>query len=225
MGVKPVIAAWFFTHPHGDHLALVLQFLREYRDQVVIELFAYNFADYSAVARANDVSSESSYMSLINDLKSVITANYPNAKKFTFHTGQRLYLRNAYVDIYYTHEDLYPTNVDYGNNTSAAFKINVSGTDIMILGDADTPCSNFMEKVYGSAMKSEILQPSHHGYNGGTLELYKLIAPKVCLWACPTDIFEKGKVNNFEYNLYLKQTAKEHYASDYTTTIKLPYQG
>ena len=38
-----------------------------------------------------------------------------------------------------------------------------------------------MAERYGSYLKSDILQITHHGFNGGSMEAYALVNPDVCL--------------------------------------------
>ena len=40
---KPVIAGWFFSHAHDDHIGNFIQLINKYREKVVIEKLIYNF--------------------------------------------------------------------------------------------------------------------------------------------------------------------------------------
>ena len=41
---KPVIAAWFVTHPHCDHQDLLIHLMKNCPERFVLERFAYNFS-------------------------------------------------------------------------------------------------------------------------------------------------------------------------------------
>ena len=36
--------------------------------------------------------------------------------------------------------------------------------------------------LYGSELKSDILQVAHHGWNGGSVEIYNAVLPEIALW-------------------------------------------
>ena len=40
---EPVIAGWFFSHAHDDHIGNFIQFMHKYKEQVQIEQLIYNF--------------------------------------------------------------------------------------------------------------------------------------------------------------------------------------
>jgi hypothetical protein len=51
----------------------------------------------------------------------------------------------------------------------------------MFLGDSAVDCSKDLVKMWGSYLKSDIMQAAHHGLNGGSKLLYVTIDPKVVL--------------------------------------------
>ena len=53
-GEKPIVDAWFFTHPHGDHMGIMNAFSEksEYADRVCVEAIYYNMPGANANAKA-----------------------------------------------------------------------------------------------------------------------------------------------------------------------------
>ena len=86
-----------------------------------------------------------------------------------------------------------------------------------------------MADTYGAYLKSDLLQLSHHGANGACLDLYRLIDPAVCFWACSQRKFEGdermlGIRPGHEFNAYIRDPAvrvREHYHSGVTTVIPI----
>lgn len=226
-GQKPVIAAWFITHSHSDHMALANNFLVKYHDRVEIKMAAYNFPPYETVRGAADINS--GYLSRIELFTESITKYWPEAEHYVIHAGQKLYLADAEIEILFTHEDLYPLEYTWINHTSIAFRIKSGGKTIMILGDCEKTICQQMADTYGEYLKSDMLQLSHHGSNGACLDLYKRIDPEICFWACPQSSYENdekqlGIKDGFEFNAYLRDTSirvREHYHNSVTTVIPI----
>ena len=170
---KPVIAAWIFTHAHNDHIGVFNHFSDDFHDKVVIEGFYYNFPALRRVGR--DV--QNFYYHLEN--------NYSEVPTVRPHTGEKYFIRNAVVEILYTHEDMYPDTYENGgyndgNQASLIFTIDIEGQRIMITGDASTCGFEQTVMCFGDYLKSDIFQMSHHGQNG-SVEFNSLVDPTYAL--------------------------------------------
>ncbi len=229
-GQKPTIAAWIITHAHSDHMALANNFIVKYNSQVDIKMAVYNFPTYTAVKNAKDVmNTQSRFQPMIDQFVDNIRKYWPQAEHFVFHTGQKLYLADAEIEFFFTHEDLYPGEFTYVNHTSTAFRITAGGKSVMLLGDCENTLCTQMGATFGSYLKSDMLQLSHHGSNGASLNLYQAIDPDICFWACSQRSFESdekqlGTKAGYEFNAYLRDTSikvREHYHNSVTTVIPM----
>ena len=99
----------------------------------------------------------------------------------------------------------------------------------MLLGDCEKELCQFMADVYGEELKSDILQLSHHGYNGACLDLYRYIDPDICFWASDEYRFYNdprclGTASGYDFNAWLRDDSirrREHYHASADTTIAL----
>lgn len=232
-GEKPVIAAWFITHAHRDHMALANNFLVKYHDQVEVRMAAYNFPTYDTVKNAADVkNNRSAFEPMVKLFIDSITKYWPQAEHFIIHAGQKLYLADAEIEIFFTHEDLFPLEYTWVNHTSTAFRITAGGKTIMMLGDCEKTLCQQMADTFGDYLKSDMLQLAHHGANGACLDLYQRIDPDICFWACPKSKFASderhlGIKAGFEFNFYLRDTSiktRQHYHNSETTVITITKQ-
>lgn len=230
--VKPRIAAWFISHAHADHWNLPYSFLNDYKNKIELEVLAFNFPEPE---RGNILDSR---LNRMNAFKTVATEDY-GAKVWIMHTGQVMELPGASIEVLSTVEDLFcegganslSKEIDL-NTTCITFRINIGGMSFVVLGDAYPTTCNFMANAYGDALESDILQLSHHGYNGAVLSLYKAIDPKICLWPCDefgyNDGVRQGTTSGYQFNYWLRNNPwtrgtttgdREHYPLSSSTKI------
>ena len=231
---KPRIAVWFLSHAHADHWNLAQNFLTDYKGKIELELLAFNFPE------AEGGHLLASRVDRINRFKTTARDDY-GANIWIMHTGQVMELPGASIEVLSTVEDYFCEGKAAGltkeidiNNTCIVFRVNIGGMSFMVLGDAYQTTCQFMANAYGDALESDIMQLSHHGYNGAVLALYKAVDPKVCLWPCDeyafhTDSVRLGTPNgSYSFNWWLRNNpwtrgtqsgARTHYATSYTTTI------
>ncbi len=175
---KPVIAAWFLTHAHGDHYGNFQKFAQTYCPQyVTIE---------SAVWNMGTSESNPSLQSIAAGIRSFFKNYLSKTKVYFARTGQRYHLANVTVDVLFTPDDMNIGNAE--NNSSCYFKITetVSGQTIMITGDSESAAAAYMVNRYSAGgLESDIMQQAHHGYWAGSVALYKLINPEIVFWPSP----------------------------------------
>jgi hypothetical protein len=73
------------------------------------------------------------------------------------------------------------------NDTSLVFRVTTEGQTYMFLGDASVDMCGILVAKYGEGMVSDIVQVAHHGYGGGTKEVYDAIRAPIVLWPVPFD--------------------------------------
>ena len=224
-GEKPQVT-WMITHADPDHIGLPNVFMKEYKDRFDLNLVCYNFPDPEIAGVVNG-GGAAKFQAYMDAFIAAVNSNFPNAKHYIFHTGEKLYLPGAEIEFLFTPEDYWPNNMPWMNHTSCAWRITSEGKSIMITGDCETGLNNQMVTVFGSHLKSDILQLNHHGSNGATLNFYKAVQPSVAFWPCQQYHFDydrrhQGIQTGFEFNKYIRETAQAHYTHTETHTILLP---
>lgn len=173
---KPHIAAWFITHPHDDHFGGFVGLCREFADRFVLDALVYNFPPRDVSNGFSDlVPFEQAVASLINT--AIVTAK----------TGQQFAFDDTVFDTLFTWEDLCPINGLVNlNDCSLVLRMTVGERRVLFLGDAMPTASAILCERYDDAdLQAEFLQVGHHGYGGGSDELYRRVNPKTLLWPCP----------------------------------------
>lgn len=224
---KIVVAAWIMTHAHWDHHESFYQLCKTYGQQLTIEQFIANVPDNIVYYNADgpDPFMDNDFSKAVAAVKGGMTWVKP-------HTGMKFWVRNAMIEVLYTHEDLYPTPLHTYNNSSMVTRMTIGGQVITWLGDLQNGGSNIVAKMYGSYLKSDIVQVAHHGYEGATRELYSLLKPDILLW--PTSMSNySGQISGNdtrEFRVVDRYIAKElgvidiFVADDHNICLTMPYQ-
>lgn len=175
---KPVVAAWLFTHLHGDHIGVFNCFSLDHHDDIELQSIYCNFPKDEETAK-----SDSPYM--LDDTIYRYTQFRKNMKEFYAdvpvirpHTGNKFRIRNAQFEILSTLEDIVPkTILDGGmNECSVLYKMTLEGQTVLWTGDIAFIATATAVEQFGDYLKSDILQMAHHGVNG-TIPFYSLVDP------------------------------------------------
>ena len=221
---KIVIAGWFLTHEHWDHYTNFANFCKAYSNKVVLEGLYCNTPSGSYAYNGYN---PNYYMN--NDFAN-LSSTLGGVPRYIVHTGMKFYIRNACIEIIYTQEDLYPTKLYFFNDCTMVSRVTIDNQTITYLGDVRWEGSDIMTERYGNWLKCDIVQVSHHGYDGGTTELYKMLSPNTCLWPTSKENYSNmssgSTSNNYlkvdTYILYTLKVPVNIYAEP-TTTISLPF--
>lgn len=227
-GEKPVIAAWFMSHCHGDHIGTFNDFAIRYHDKTVVESFIYNFPTDEEIAASDSPYMLDDSLPRYTMFRKVVADYYSDVPVIKPHTGNEIYVKNLKMEILYTHEDLYPRSiVDYGMNANTVlFKSTIEGQTMLWMGDLQTNGGMLAIEQFGDYLQSDMLQVGHHGYGGsGFVELYQIVDPTYVIWpVCWEDYFS---TRNSDYNKWLldSEKVKQVIVSGFgTSTVTLPYE-
>ncbi len=217
-----VIAAWIFSHMHGDHTGAFAAFTDYYGSRVTVERFIYNIPTDAQYATSGEGTGRS------NETKSCMT-KYKGAEHIIAHPGQVFHIRNAKLTTLFTYDLRIPHEMARINSSSIVMRIEMEGQSFVMLGDLYTTESEMLARCYGKQLKCDFLQVAHHGGTGGVYETNKLLDPVVLLWPLGEyDYFGVGKWHRSAetYNRYFFEstTLREIIvAGSSDVTLPLPY--
>ena len=186
-----VISAWLMSHAHWDHMQCFKDLCKNNKYSITVEKAYANFASHTETFNSCN---PGGYRS--SDLADSLGMVNGNGKYIKVHTGQTFWVRNAEIEVLYTHEDHFPNIIRYFNDTSTIFRIKYHVTDGkgnitdgengpvtgMWLGDLWKNGSEMVTSMYGSYLQSDMVQVAHHGYNGCLQQMYQLVAPALVWW-------------------------------------------
>lgn len=168
---KFTIAAWIFTHCHGDHIGGFDTFSILYRNKVNIESFYYNFPTDEGIRYAAPFVFDGTKFRY-DQFRICMEDYYPDVPKIRPHAGEKIYIRNAVIEMLFSYENHLPKTFEGGdfgeelNDSSIIFKLTLDGQTLLFTGDADDGGMYFATTNYDSYLKSDIFQMPHHGMNG-----------------------------------------------------------
>ena len=180
---KPVIAAWIFSHMHGDHIGVFNCFSLDHHDDVVIEKLIYNFPKEEEVAASNAAYMLDDTIYRWTQFKKCLAEYYADVPILKIHTGNRFQVRNASFEALFTLDDLYPASIRNGtgmNESSLLLKMTLEGQTYLWTGDFAFIATDLVLMEYSETLACDFLQMAHHGMNG-TVKLYATVNPKYAL--------------------------------------------
>lgn len=187
---KIVIAAWVFTHDHSDHYGCFVDFSSTYGTRVTLQYYLMNCGDKSRYSQTPSgwLPGTSKDGGLPHYCLNVY---FKDAKKIVPHTGQKITFCNTTFEVMSTQESHTPSKMEWVNDSSIILRMNANGVKTIFLADAESQTTNLLNNMYGSTLKSDIMQIAHHGYSGGSTTLYQRIAPKYTLWPTSQECFNQ----------------------------------
>lgn len=175
-GKETVIEAWYISHLHGDHYGALYAFSQKYANTVDVKSFYYR-TDFLGSSGTN----KNAFMSYTSRGLWSDAVHYNGLQ-----TGMEFNIGGIQFNVLYTLVDLYPeiATVDYDfNNTSTVLRATVKGQRVLFLGDImNKGCKHMTDTLSRATLKSDIVQFSHHGYEGGTKAIYDSIAAGTVFW-------------------------------------------
>ncbi len=178
-----VIAAWFHSHPHGDHQWGFEEFIENHGAEVKVERVVYNYAPAEMYSYKRKDGTVEDNKALVEDIVKKSREYIPEAQLIKAHNGQTMRFGSVEVEILFSVEDCLPTECfDYVNSTSLVIRINACGQSILLLADTTHFSGRIIENMYGDYLKSDMVQLAHHGMWASYLSLYKCANADVVLW-------------------------------------------
>ena len=225
------VAAWVFTHDHGDHTGAFacLAELPEAKN-VTVERILYNNTGDSALwrTRFDPYHHSAGAAELFAPGKmEALTGNFGGEARFIRpHMGQKFCFRDAVVEVLCAGgEDITPRIVDNFNDTSLVTRVTLGGQTTLILGDAAADSGrDVLMGLFEGSLDCDILQVSHHGCGGMIPEFYPAVNTRVALWPTTEKTVRRNDFYNVPHNVgLLGRTKQTLLAEKNIKMLHLPY--
>lgn len=221
---KIVIAAWILTHPDNDHRLAFKELITKHANDITLERFISNHP-------SAHIASGIKYDAL------ALASETPGCEVIKAHPGMKFFLRNAVIEVLFTTDSRVPSTSNISaNNSSIVFTVEAEGEKALFTGDMGDSSANVVANMYGTYLKSDILQVAHHGHTNGAgtnpanmCRFYRFACAEVVIW--PTsegrylnDDGLKG-LAHYGMNLVAIESARETWVAgtDKITVFEFPY--
>lgn len=194
------VDAWFFTHPHHDHIGAFADIRRKDRDIIVDKLY-FNFPDLSEGVHAALARNELE-RSLWNDTKLW-------SLQYHTHTVERGEIFE-FDDVKIRVLRVFDPEIIGINDSSAVYRIEGKRHSVLILGDLSVRGGiDTVEKCPLEYLSADYTQMAHHGQGGVSREFYDYIKPRRCIWASPEWLWNNDRGNGFDTAEFLTVRTRE----------------
>ena len=235
-GERPVVEAWFITHPHWDHAGVFLPFEEDasYADRVYVEgIYVEPFDDelleqfpcgylFAGIEKA---------ASMLTNLDGTPTQIYHP------HAGERYYFDDITVEVMLTRLQVpkekwfrYKGNM---NEVSVWYMFHIDGQKYLNAGDADLGAMKEVMEIYDKEyLEMDIMAVQHHGINVHNeftdfIKVKTLLYPYLGIYGVYKEGLDwPGAWQASVYrNEYLQNKAQESMSyGDGTKILTFPYQ-
>lgn len=192
-----IIDQWWLSHPHGDHMGVLQEVLKDPKGLVVKEIYHSRCAD--AILNAEG-----------SGAPRILYEQFDNAKDIVVHDIQSvggLYeLDGVLIKVLgISNPDLLMTENETSpiNNSSMILRVWDSEKSVLFLGDAHEECGDKLltkNSRFFRYLNVDYVQVSHHGQQGVKESFYKSITFKKCLWPTPSWVFNPPEGSKLQTN-------------------------
>ncbi len=184
------VDAWFFTHPHHDHIGS-FHAISKYAPDITVDVIYHCFPTLEQLKKAG-VRSE------IEEKMWIAASEW--GQKYNVHQLSRddhFYFDDVIIRVLRIFNPDISRN--YVNNSSTVYRIEGPQKSILILGDLGAEGGNELMNICSiELLRADYTQMAHHGQNGVSREFYAHIRAKGCLWASPQWLWDNDAGNGFD---------------------------
>ena len=196
------VDAWFFTHPHHDHLGCFIH-LRKNEPDIRIGAIYHHFPD---------LTDEESLPFARSDLEASLWEDVSRWDRLyntnRLSSGEVFEFDDVRVRVLRVFNPAIRDN--FINNSSTVYKIEGKNKSILILGDLGVEGGyELMKSCEPELLEADYTQMAHHGQGGVSREFYEYIKPKRCIWPSPKWLWENDKGEGFDTSIYQTVRTRE----------------
>ena len=224
-----VIAAWFISHPHGDHYPAFIDFIKAHGNdsKVTIEKVIHNYVHPDMYNIVNGTAGTENCSTDVKKLYTEAEKYIPDVPIIKAHTGQVMTFGETQVEILYTVEDMVPTKMENSNASSMVVRVMMEGHSIMFLADTYVTSARILHNMWGNYLNSDIMQIAHHGQWPSISEIYDDIQGQLVLVPALKQNYKNDVVDSQWIgvtNTVMKYAKDLSISCDKVEKIDLPYK-
>lgn len=184
------VECWFVSHPHSDHVGALKRILDKPSEIKIHQICQSTFSD-ELLSLEPDYENAAAYYKAAQKSGIKITEAEPG---MTFTYG------NTHFKILgIKNEEI---TVNPYNNSCMIIKVWDSEKSILFLGDAGAEQGEkLLNGPYRNELDCDYIQMSHHGQQGVSMDFYRTVKFRACLWPTPTWVYNNDIGQGFNTHI------------------------
>lgn len=187
------VDAWFFTHPHHDHMGAFLEICKS-NPEINIHRVLCNFP---SVDMLKEYEMRSEYeLGLWIEFDNLMCTRFAGSFR-PVEKGDVFSFDDIKINVMRVFNDKITRN--FVNNSSAVYRIDSPRKRVLILGDLGVQAGEeVMQNCSAESLSADYTQLAHHGQDGVSKDFYQYIKPSACLWASPDWLWDNDAGDGFD---------------------------
>ena len=183
------VEVWFLSHPHKDHMGALNEILQDPKGIKIKTVVhsGYSMEFYSKNEPQAKELTESFYLNLDNSDCEVVNLSSP---------GYSITIDNTNFKILSVkNEDI---TVNPYNNSCMTVRVWDDSKSMVFLGDLGKEGGDrLLNGPFRDELDCDYLQMAHHGQQGVSLDFYRTVKFRACLWPTPTWVYDNDQGKGF----------------------------
>ena len=203
-----IVRGWVLTVNDDAHIGCFKEVAAKYSDKIKLERVFAAPVNRDFAAKLN--------REYLSDGLSSDVAKFEGAKICYVHTGMEFYICNVKLEILFTAEEIYATDLFYlknesaesseaeFGNTSLISRVSTQNTNVLMLSDCGMLTARRLGIYYNKYLKSDICQAGQHGKGDMPLYVYNIISAPVLYYSTTAEIYDTDPTNKVVRDVLLK---------------------
>ena len=187
------VDAWFFTHPHHDHIGAFYKMIK-HPGKITVDKIYHRFPSLEALK--NHGSRHKEEITLWEHLFSIFEGDLAD-KIHLLNENDCYEFGEVKISVLRVYNEKILEN--FVNNSSAVLRIDGASASVLILGDLGKEGGDEVKAKYSrESLTTDYTQMAHHGQRGVKRDFYEYITPKCCIWPSPDWLWDNDNGDGFD---------------------------
>ena len=186
------VDAWFFTHPHHDHIGAFSKIF-DISDKIKVDRIYHSFPSIDELIKFG--ARHKGEIKLWGKIFALLEGNMAE-KVHILKKGDTFELGSVKISVLRVYDDRILPN--FVNNSSTVLRVDGESASVLFLGDlGEEGGDDLIGKCTKEDLITDYTQMAHHGQCGVKRDFYEYIMPKCCLWPSPDWLWNNDAGDGF----------------------------
>ncbi len=172
------VTAWFFSHPHLDHVDAPVEIIADPRGVAIDAIYGSNPPDEWMVAHCSE-----------QEIETARSVREAVPGLIDLELGQEMMIDGVRIEVLgIRNPDITANPI---NNQSIILRVSDDTKSVLFTGDLGVEAGEkALQGPYADRLQADYVQMAHHGQHGVNEAFYQHVGAKYCLWPTPDWLWE-----------------------------------